>query len=201
MKVWVFDQCYWPRPGEDRLLYPFPGRQWDPQVGLEQYHDHLEYLQRADDLGFDGICLTEHHYTVHGLPSPNIMAGAVAVKTSNVKIVLMGNCVPLHAHPVRLAEELAMVDVFSRGRLVNGMLRGGFSEWYAYSLETSDIREQFEEAWELMVKCWLEQEPFSWHGKHYRYENISLMPRPVQQPHPPLVMPANTAESIEWAAK
>ncbi|HLY66399.1 MAG TPA: LLM class flavin-dependent oxidoreductase, partial [Chloroflexota bacterium] len=185
-------------PGEDRLLYPFPGRQWDPQVGLEQYHDHLEYLQRADDLGFDGICLTEHHYTVHGLPSPNIMAGAVAVKTSNVKIVLMGNCVPLHGHPVRLAEELAMVDVLSRGRLVAGMLRGGFMEWYSFSIDGVTARERFEEAWELIEACWTEPEPFEWNGKHFHYENISITPRPIQKPHPPLAMAASTAESIEW---
>jgi alkanesulfonate monooxygenase SsuD/methylene tetrahydromethanopterin reductase-like flavin-dependent oxidoreductase (luciferase family) len=129
------------------------------------------------------------------------MAAAVAVQTSHVKLVLMGNCVPLHAHPVRLAEELAMLDVLSRGRLVSGLLRGGFLEWYAYSIDGSQARERFEEAWELIIECWTEPEPFAWNGKHFHYENISIMPRPVQQPHPPIVMAASTAESIEWCAR
>jgi alkanesulfonate monooxygenase SsuD/methylene tetrahydromethanopterin reductase-like flavin-dependent oxidoreductase (luciferase family) len=201
MNVWVFDQFYWPRPGEDRLLYPFPGSRWDPKVGLEQYRDHLQYLQRADEVGFDGVCLTEHHFTVHGLPSPNVMAAAVAAKTSNVKLVLMGNCVPLHAHPVRLAEEIAMLDVLSEGRVVCGLLRGGFMEWYSYGIDGDDARERFEEAWDLIEACWTEPEPFAWNGKHFQYENISITPRPIQQPHPQLAMGASTAESIEWCVK
>ena len=201
MRVWVFDQFYYPQASEHRLQFPFPGRYWDPAVGIQQYDDHLRYLRRADELGFDGICLTEHHYTLHGLPSPNLMAAAVARETSNVKIVLMGNCVPLHGHPVRLAEELAMIDVLSKGRLVSALLRGGFMEWYSYSVDPSTAREKFEEAWELITECWTSEEPFQWNGKHFHYENISITPRPVQRPHPQLVMAANTAESIEWCAK
>ena len=201
MRVWVFDQFYYPQSSEHRLLFPFPGRHWDPEVGMRQYADHLGYLRRADELGFDGVCLTEHHYTLHGLPSPNVMAAAVAVQTSRVKLVMMGNCVPLHGHPVRLAEELAMIDVLSKGRLVSGLLRGGFMEWYSYSVDAATAREKFEEAWELITECWTANEPFAWNGKHFKYENISITPRPVQQPHPPIVMAANTAESIEWCAR
>ena len=200
MKVWLFDQIFWPKRG-NRLLYPYPGRLWEPSIGIAQYHGHLQYLKRADELGFDGVCLTEHHYTTHGMPSPNVMAAAVAVQTERVKLVLMGNCVPLHAHPVRLAEELAMVDVLSKGRLVSGFLRGGFLEWYAYNIDPSQARERFEEAWELITEAWTAPEPFAWNGKHFHYENISIMPRPVQQPHPPIIMAGSTAESIEWCAR
>lgn len=199
--VWVFDQIFWPRPGEDRKLIPFPGRCWDPQVGLQQYDENLRYLQRADELKFDGVCLTEHHYTTYGLPSPNIMAAALAVLTSHVKLVLMGNCVPLHSNPVRLAEELAMLDVLSHGRLVSGLLRGSPAEWYNYGIDTATVRERFEEAWDLMVDCWTQPEPFTWNGKHFHYENVSIVPRSIQQPHLPLVMSASTAESIEWCAR
>jgi alkanesulfonate monooxygenase SsuD/methylene tetrahydromethanopterin reductase-like flavin-dependent oxidoreductase (luciferase family) len=200
MQVWVFDQFYYPQSSEHRLQFPFPGRYWDPKVGMQQYDDHLRYLRRADELGFDGVCLTEHHYTLHGLPSPNVMAAAVARETSHAKLVLMGNCVPLHGHPVRLAEELAMIDVLSKGRLVSALLRGGFMEWYSYSVDPTTARERFEEAWDLITECWTSDEPFEWNGKHFHYENISITPRPVQKPHPPLVMAANTAESIEWCA-
>jgi alkanesulfonate monooxygenase SsuD/methylene tetrahydromethanopterin reductase-like flavin-dependent oxidoreductase (luciferase family) len=94
-----------------------------------------------------------------------------------------------------------MIDVLSRGRLVSGFLRGGFTEWYAYSLEASETRGRFEEAWELIVKCWTEPDVFAWHGQFFNYDNISIMPRPVQQPHPQIVMAGSTAESIEWAAR
>ena len=200
MEVWLFDQIFWPKPG-NRLLFPYPGRLWEPSIGIGQYHGHLQYLKRADELGFDGVCLTEHHYTTHGMPSPNVMAAAVAVQTERVKLVLMGNCVPLHAHPVRLAEELAMVDVLSKGRLVSGFLRGGFLEWYAYNIDASQARERFEEAWDLITEAWTAPEPFAWNGKHFQYENISIMPRPVQQPYPPIIMAGSTAESIEWCAR
>jgi alkanesulfonate monooxygenase SsuD/methylene tetrahydromethanopterin reductase-like flavin-dependent oxidoreductase (luciferase family) len=200
MKVWLFDIQFWPKRGERKLI-PYPGTLWDDAAGIEQYQGHLKYLERADALGYDGVCLTEHHYQVHGSPSPNVMAAAVAARTSQAKLVLMGNCLPLHANPVRLAEELAMLDVLSNGRLVSGFLRGGFTEWYTYAIDGSEARGRFEEAWDLIVKCWTDPEPFDWEGTYYKYPHVSIMPRPLQKPHPPIVMPANTAESIEWAAR
>src|SRR5712692_7248760 len=200
MNVWLFDIQFWPRRGK-RGIIPYPGTLWDDAAGSEQYHGHLRYLQRADELGFDGVCLTEHHYQTHGCPSPNVMAAAVAVSTSRAKIVLMGNCLPLHCNPVRLAEELAMVDILSNGRLVSGFLRGGFTEWYCYGIDGGEARGRFEEAWELIVKCWTEPDPFDWHGNYFDYPHISIMPRPLQKPHPPIIMPGNTGESIEWCAR
>ena len=197
--TWVFDQVYW--PGVDRPPVPFPGRYWDPKIGAAQYDDHLRYLRLADELGFDGVCLTEHHYAPYGLPSPNIMAAAVAVQTTRAKLVLMGNCLPLHGHPVRLAEELAMIDVLSKERLVSGLLRGGFTEWHAYGIDAATARGRFEEAWDLIVDCWVRPEPFSWNKTYFQYENVSVVPRPIQQPHPPLLMAASTAECIEFCAR
>jgi alkanesulfonate monooxygenase SsuD/methylene tetrahydromethanopterin reductase-like flavin-dependent oxidoreductase (luciferase family) len=201
MEVWIFDHVVWPKPG-DRLQMPYSGTNWDPRLGVQNYEDHIRYLQRADELGFDAVCLAEHHFKSFGTcPSPNVMAAAVARHTSRAKLVVLGNCLPLHGHPIRLAEELAMVDVLSNGRLVSGFIRGGSTEWYAYNIDTEDVRGRFEEAWDLIVKCWTEPEPFSWHERHYQYENVSIMPRPVQQPHPPIVMAGNTAESLEWCAR
>lgn len=180
---------------------PFPARAWDPEVGLEQYRDHLRYLQRADELGYDGICITEHHYAPYGLPSPNVMSGALAATTERVKIVLMGNCLPLHGHPVRLAEELAMLDVLSNGRIVSGVMRGGFTEWYLYNLDAANARVIFEETYNLLIDCWTKDEPFDWEGKFFQYYNVSVIPRTIQRPHPPTIMAASTAESIEWCAR
>ena len=201
INAWVFDQVYWPTGGPERDLIPFPGHAWDAATGIQQYEDHLNYLARADELGFDGVCLTEHHFTPFGLASPNVLAAALAVKTQRAKIVLMGNILPLHPHPVRLAEELAMIDVLSKGRLVSGLMRGGFTEWHAYSLDPTDNREKYEEAWDLIVACFERQEPFDWNGKHYHYKGISIVPRSVQKPHPPMIMAGSTGETIEWCAK
>ncbi len=201
MQVWLFDIMVWPAAGP-RSAIPFPGTEWDARTGLEAYHGNLRYLQRADELGYDGICLAEHHFKAFGIcPSPNVMAAVVASHTSHAKIVVLGNCLPLHGHPVRVAEELALVDVLSRGRLVSGFIRGGSTEWYVYNVDPTEARGRFEEAWDLIVRCWTEPEPFAWHGQHYHYDSIAIMPRPIQQPHPPIVMAGSTAESVEWAAR
>jgi alkanesulfonate monooxygenase SsuD/methylene tetrahydromethanopterin reductase-like flavin-dependent oxidoreductase (luciferase family) len=91
--------------------------------------------------------------------------------------------------------------VLSHGRLVSGFIRGGPREYYSYGVDIRDGRERFEESWELIVKAWTEPEPFAWHSEHYDYDLVSLVPRPIQQPHPPLLMAANSAESLEWAAQ
>jgi alkanesulfonate monooxygenase SsuD/methylene tetrahydromethanopterin reductase-like flavin-dependent oxidoreductase (luciferase family) len=175
---------------------------WDQGFASELYTETLAINRRADELGFDGVCFAEHHYgTTSITPSPNLTAAATATHTSNAKIVLMGNCLPLHAHPVRVAEELAMIDVMSGGRLVSGFIRGGVREYSAYGIEIRQGREMFQEAWDLIVKCWTDDEPFAWHGKHYDYDVVSILPRPLQEPHPQIILGGNTAESIEWAAQ
>lgn len=201
MQVWLFDIMMWPYPGE-RTLYPFPPRFYDRELGRAFYQDHLRFYVRAEELGYDGVCFTEHHYGANGLsPSPNIMAAAVASRTSRVKLSLMGNCIPIHGHPVRLAEEIAMLDNLSNGRVVAGFFRGGFLEYYAYNIDVAESRGRFEEAWELIVRAWTAAETFEWKGKYYQYEAVSILPRPVQRPHPPLVMAGHTPDSVEWAAR
>jgi alkanesulfonate monooxygenase SsuD/methylene tetrahydromethanopterin reductase-like flavin-dependent oxidoreductase (luciferase family) len=201
MKVWLFDIMQWPyRQWE--IPYPFPGTMYDRELGKELYDGHLALYKRADELGYDGVCFAEHHYGTNSVdPSPNLMAAAVATHTENAKIVVLGNCLPMHGHPIRLAEELAMLDVLSRGRLVSGFLRGGSREYYAYGIDPAQGRAMFEESWELIVKAWTSDEPFSWDGEYYHYDNVSVIPRPVQRPHPPIIAAANTAESVEWAAR
>ncbi|HZT08520.1 MAG TPA: LLM class flavin-dependent oxidoreductase [Chloroflexota bacterium] len=200
MEIWLFDIMMWPyRQWE--IPYPFPASMYDRKLGMKLYDGHLALLKRADELGYDGVCLAEHHFAFNGTaPSPNLIAAAVATHTSNTRIVLMGNCLPIHGHPVRVAEELAMIDVLSHGRLVSGFLRGTARETHAYLVDNSEARSMWEESWELIVKAWTEPEPFAWHSEHYDYDEVSIIPRPVQQPHPPIVAAANSAESIEWAA-
>jgi alkanesulfonate monooxygenase SsuD/methylene tetrahydromethanopterin reductase-like flavin-dependent oxidoreductase (luciferase family) len=201
MKVWLFNLFPWSTYTHEEIPYPFPGSMYDRDAGRELYDGCLALDRRADELGFDGIAVGEHHYATNStLPSPNLIAAALAAQTQRAKIVLLGNCVPLH-HPIRLAEELAMLDVLSHGRLVAGFIRGGPREYYSYGVDIRDGREKFEEAWDLIVKAWTEPEPFEWHSAHYDYGLVSLIPRPLQQPHPKMMMAANSAESLEWAAQ
>ncbi len=201
MDVWLFNILSWPFDVE-KIPTPFPGSLFDARLATRIYHEGLAINRRADELGFDGVCFAEHHYgTTAIVPSPNLTAAAMATQTTHARIVLMGNCLPLHAHPVRLAEELAMIDVLSGGRLVSGFLRGGAREYGAYGINIAEGRGRFEEAWDLIIRAWTEDEPFAWQGEFFHYDVVSILPRPLQQPYPRIVMGANSAESIEWAAE
>ena len=201
MKVWLFDIMPWPYRHRE-VPHPFPGYMFDRELARGLYQDHLALYRRADELGYDGVCFAEHHYGTNSVdPSPNLMAAAVATQTTNCKIVILGNCLPMHGHPVRLAEELALVDQLSNGRLISGFIRGGGGEYYAYNIDIKHGRAMFNEAAELIVKAWTEEEPFAWHSEHYDYPVVSILPRPLQRPHPPVIMAGNSAESIEWAAE
>jgi alkanesulfonate monooxygenase SsuD/methylene tetrahydromethanopterin reductase-like flavin-dependent oxidoreductase (luciferase family) len=201
MKVWFYHNSPWPFRRSE-IPFPFPGEKFDRNRGPEVYNGYLDLYRLADELGFDGMTFTEHHYTKIGsVPSPNLMAAAAATHTSNAQLVIIGNCLPMHGHPIRVAEELALIDALSNGRLVSGFVRGGAREYYAYGIDIHKGREMFEEAWELIVRAWTDDEPFAWHGTHYDYDVVSIVPRPVQRPHPPIVLAGNTSESIEWVAQ
>src|SRR5207245_6801532 len=98
-----------------------PSHLFDPERGHEAYNEYLDELEYAAAMGFDGICVNEHHQNAYGLmPSPNLMAAAMARRTNKAKIVVMGNSVALYNPPTRVAEEFAMLDVMPGGRLVAG---------------------------------------------------------------------------------
>jgi alkanesulfonate monooxygenase SsuD/methylene tetrahydromethanopterin reductase-like flavin-dependent oxidoreductase (luciferase family) len=133
-------------------------------------------------------------------PNPMVMAGALTQRVRRAKIALLGASIPI-LNPVRVAEELAMLDVLTGGRLVAGMLRGTSNEYVTYATNPSESRERFEEALKLIVRAWTEPQPFGWEGRHFQYRSISIWPRPVQQPHPPIYVSASSQESGELAAR
>jgi alkanesulfonate monooxygenase SsuD/methylene tetrahydromethanopterin reductase-like flavin-dependent oxidoreductase (luciferase family) len=176
---------------------------WDRALGLELYEQRMRYIQRIDELGFDGLIFTEHHYGPNGglTPSPAIMMSAATQVTEQIKLVSMGIILSLHAHPVRVAEELAMLDNLSRGRVVAGFITGNNQALYAYGIHPAKGRQMQQEAYDLVVKAWTEENPFEWHGEFYDYDCVSILPRCLQVPHPPVWTAAGSAESIEWAAQ
>jgi alkanesulfonate monooxygenase SsuD/methylene tetrahydromethanopterin reductase-like flavin-dependent oxidoreductase (luciferase family) len=132
--------------------------------------------------------------------SPNLMAACAAQRTKRVKLLIYGNLLPLH-EPLRLAEELAMLDCLSNGRMISGFARGIPREYQVHNVALSESRARFEEAYDIVTRAWTE-DVFSYQGKFWSYRDVALWPRPVQRPHPEVWMPVvGSKESIEFAAK
>lgn len=201
MKVYAFDLMPWPYL-EAPSYYPDANALFDPTRAQRLYAEHLEQLQECEELGFDAVCINEHHSKPYGLmPSPNLIAAALSQRTSRIKIAILGNLPALHAHPVRLAEEIAMLDCMSGGRIISGFVRGVSQEYLALSVSLEESRQRLNEAWDLIVKAWTCQEPFAWEGKYFHYERVSIWPRPLQQPYPPIVLPAESDDGLALAAR
>ncbi len=179
--------------------FPTPNKMFDPVKGHSLYREFLDELEYAEELGFDVAALPEQHSKQDNLdPAPNILASFLIARTRRIKILPYGTILPLH-NPIRIAEEYAMMDVISNGRLLAGFVRGGPTNYLAYGADYSDGKTKFEEAWELIVKAWTSDEPFQWNGKHYHFDTVSIWPRPYQKPHPPIYTAGGG--SIEIASK
>lgn len=179
-----------------------PNSYYDPKKGAKLYNRYLDELEYADQLGFDGVCVNEHHQNAYGLmPQPGVMAGALARRTKKVKIAILGRALPLLNNPVTVAEEFAMVDNITEGRFIAGFVRGIGAEYHAWSANPADSHERFHEAHDLILRAWTETGPFSFEGKHYQFEYVNLWPRPYQWPRPPIWIPSQgSSETIEWAS-
>ncbi|MFT8244304.1 LLM class flavin-dependent oxidoreductase [Roseomonas sp. BN140053] len=186
----------------DSAWLTLPNRYFDPAKGQALYQRFIGELELADQLNFDGICVNEHHQTAYGImPAPNLIAASLARTTKQAKIAVLGRALPLVNSPVAIAEEFAMLDNLSNGRLIAGFVRGIGSEYHASGVNPTLSHERFYEAHELILRAWTEREPFRFAGRHYEFEHVSLWPRPVQQPHPPVWIPSQgSTETIEWTA-
>jgi alkanesulfonate monooxygenase SsuD/methylene tetrahydromethanopterin reductase-like flavin-dependent oxidoreductase (luciferase family) len=198
--------AYLPEDFEQRFSSPsltFPNGYFDPALGVELYHRYLDELEYADQLGFDGIAVNEHHQSAYGLmPSPNIMAAALARRTSNAKLMVLGNAIGIREDPLRVAEEIAMLDHLSRGRVVSGFVRGIGWEYFGHSVNPTRSRARFEEAHDLIIKAWTTREPFQWISPNYEFRYVNVWPRPLQEPHPPIYIPgAGSGETMRWVAQ
>ena len=179
-----------------------PNSFYDPQKGHALYNRYLDELEYGERLGFDGLCVNEHHQTAYGMmPSPIVTAAALSRRTSRARIAILGSAIPLRTHPLTLAEEHAMIDNITGGRLISGFVRGIGAEYHITGVNPTISHERFHEAHDLIIKAWSEPGPFEWHSKHYHFEYVNLWPRPYQQPHPPIWIPSQgSRETIEFAA-
>ena len=179
----------------------FPNSHFDPEKAHVLYNEYHEQYAFADEMGFDGIMTNEHHASYWCMkPAVNLDAAVIAKVTKNVKIAILGNVIAVN-DPIRMAEEIAMLDCYSNGRIISGFVRGTAVESLAGGIIPAENRSRFEEAHDLIIKCWTEPGPFRFEGKHYQYRAINPWVKPVQQPHPPIWFPGlSSAESVVWAA-
>jgi alkanesulfonate monooxygenase SsuD/methylene tetrahydromethanopterin reductase-like flavin-dependent oxidoreductase (luciferase family) len=201
VKLYNFDLLAYPHVPKDAPRTPVPSSYFDPHKGAVNYAEHLDEMAYCEELGFDGVVFNEHHYSAYGtMPSPNLIAAALSQRTKKIKIGVLGNILPLRYHPVRVAEEYAMIDCLSNGRLIAGFVRGIPPEYIWYAVNPAESRGRFQEAFDLIMTAWT-QSVWSFEGEFFRLKDCAIWPRPMQQPHPPIWIAARSAESIEWCVK
>jgi alkanesulfonate monooxygenase SsuD/methylene tetrahydromethanopterin reductase-like flavin-dependent oxidoreductase (luciferase family) len=178
-------------------------KHFDSVKGAQLLNEYLDEKVLAEELGFDGVMLNEHHDTAFCMGSVmNVEASILARITKRVKIVLLGNPIPIVGNPLRLAEELGIIDMISGGRLVSGWVRGGGSEQFASNANPAFNRELFNEAHEVIMQAWTKPGPFRYEGKHFHYRFIDPWCLPLQKPHPPIWIPGLLSpETVEWCAQ
>lgn len=166
----------------------------------EIIHRELDQMVWTEELGFDSVWLTEHHFIDYGLSvDPATLACAAASRTQRIRIGLAAAILPFH-EPLRLAEQMALVDIISKGRLDMGVGRGNRpAEFKGYRVPQHENRERFEEALEVMTRAWT-QERFSYEGRYFHIDDVRVIPKPVQKPQPPIYQVCVSKESIENTA-
>ncbi|MEC9344952.1 MAG: LLM class flavin-dependent oxidoreductase [Pseudomonadota bacterium] len=197
MRFTWFNLMPWPHLPDDfrekhrSVWVDLPSRLYDPEEGHRVYHRYLDQLEYAATLGFDGIGVNEHHANGYGLmPSPNIMAATLSRRTDDCALVVLGDSIALYNPPLRVAEEFAMLDVLSGGRLVAGFPVGTSMDTnYCYGTVPALTREKYAEAHELIRQAWAADEPFAFNGRYTKLRYVNCWPKPVQKPHPPIFIP------------
>lgn len=200
MKFCCFTPVPWPDLDQRPDAWPFPSDTFDAERCATCYDAAIDQLVYAETCGFDWVGMGEDHMTAYGLtPNPLMLLSVVAARTKRVKLVTMGTPLPL-LNPLRVAEEMAMLDIQSRGRVIAGLIRGVPQNYAAYNINPQESRARFNEAIELVTKAWTHPETFAWDGEFYQFPKVSLWPRPYQSPHPPYLLSANSVTSAQQGA-
>ena len=192
-----------PTDNFDSCWVSLSNEHYDPHRGQILYNEYLDQLAASERYGFDGAIVNEHHANYYGtMPAPNIIAAMLIKMTSRIPIGIVGNAIPLHGNPLRVAEEVAMLDVISGGRIISGFVRGIGCEYFNNGITPGDSVERFNEAHDLILKAWTDPGPFTWQGDHFYIPNGNPIPRCIQKPHPPIWIPGQgSLETLQLIAK
>ena len=176
------------------FLQATPGRSADSIIG-----DEVEQMVLSEQLGYDSVWLTEHHYADYGLSAaPSLLLATVAARTTRITLGMAVYVLPFH-HPLRLAEETATLDILSKGRLVVGLGRGNRPlEFLGHGVPQEESRGRMQEGLEVLRRAWTE-ERVSFEGRHWQFDEIPVYPKPLTRPHPPLAFAVSSPESLQWA--
>lgn len=181
----------------------FPSYLPGQMSGADYFRECLDLTARADSLGFASVRIVEHHFKPYGGASPNpiVFLSAASQRAPNMRLVT-GAVVPAFNHPLKYAGELAMLDCISNGRLDAGFARAFLpDEFAAFGVAVEESRARYEEGITACVRLWTE-ENVTFEGPFHHWENVTILPRPVQQPHPPVWVAAiGTPQSFEWAGR
>jgi len=207
--MWFHLMPYTELPDDFRTQHPsvwvdIDAKLFDPKRAHLMYNDFMDEMEFAADCGFDAVCCNEHHSNGYGLmPSPNLIASALARRTTDTAICVMGNSLALYNPPTRVAEEFAMIDCISGGRLIAGFPVGTpMDTCYAFGQNPSMLRERYLEAHDLVMRAWTDKETFAFNGRYNQQRYVNIWPRPVQQPHPPVWIPGGgSVETWRWCAE
>ena len=209
MKLYYFSEMpHHEFPDEEGDKYPslrleFPNRFFSPEKARANYQRYLDEYELADQVGFDGLMLNEHHSTPSCVNvGVNMTAAILGRTTKRAKLLLLGNILPIEDNPVRLAEQIAMADLISGGRVLSGFVRGvGVETWWSNTNPVHN-RERFEECHDLILKCWTTPGPFRWEGRQYHFRHVNPWCLPLQKPHPPVWVPGTASpETAIWAGR
>ncbi len=209
MKFHWFNLMPWPYLPDDftekhrSVWVDVDSRLFDARKANRIYNDYLDLLEFAEDVGYDGLGINEHHQNAYGLmPSPQLMAATLARRTHRASILLLGQSLALYNPPTRVAEEMAMIDCISGGRLISGFPVGSsMDDNYACGVNPATLREQYHEAHDLVMRAWKDPDVFAWNGKHYKLRYVNLWPRPVQTPPPIWIPGGGSLETWDFCAE
>lgn len=172
------------------------------QSPQQRYEETMIQIQHADSLGLDVAWLAELHFypAFSIMPSPLMLASAIAQRTRQIRLGIAVNLLPLH-NPLRNAEDAATLDLLSNGRLEYGAGRGSIPLHFAgYNVSLEESRQRFLEALDIVLLAWT-SEVFSYDGKYYQFRDVRMVPKPLQQPHPPVRIACNSSESFQLAGE
>jgi len=185
---------------ENNAGWPASPSKYDPAVGEYSVDVLIEQAQLAEDLGFDMVSVSEHHsWPINQASNPAVLAAAISQRVKKLRIALMGPLAAIN-NPVRIAEEVAMLDAISKGRVSLMPLRGTPNEFVSYGINPDETRERTREAQALIARALNEPEPFSWEGRYYRFPTVAVWPGQSQQPIP-IWSSGNSEDSVIYAAR
>ncbi len=201
---WFAEVTYPHLPADFRERYDSawvtpPAHLADPRKAGEMYRMFIRLMQLADEVGFDGLTVNEHHQTPLAMtPSPNLLAASLATTTKNAAITVVGNSLALYNPPTRVAEEYAYLDCLSGGRLTAGFVLGTpMDSVFAYGMPPAEVRDRFEEARQLILRSWSEPEPFAFNGTYNKLRYVNIWPRPMQK-RLPIWVPGGGGSVETW---